>query len=131
MTAPQSRSARPSFDGSPTFFAFPLLVVDLPVALYDERHRRAFDRVAVTVVVTDPEDGQAPHRREIRGLEAHVVLYLFVNAVLIYLWAIGEASTSTSSGLSSHCLAGASASPCTLGRCLGGTEARGEGSTPR
>jgi uncharacterized RDD family membrane protein YckC len=74
----------------PTFFAFPLLVVDLPVALYDERHRRAFDRVAGTVVVTDREDGQAARRGEIRGLKAHVVLYLLANAVFIYLWAIGE-----------------------------------------
>jgi uncharacterized RDD family membrane protein YckC len=74
----------------PTFLAFPLLVVDLPVALYDERHRRAFDRVAGTVVVTDREGGQAAQRGEIRGLKAHVVLYLLANAVLIYLWEVGE-----------------------------------------
>jgi uncharacterized RDD family membrane protein YckC len=74
----------------PTFFAFPLLVVDLPVALYDERHRRAFDRVAGTVVVTDREDEQALQLGRIRGLKAHVLVYVFVNLVFIFLYPVGR-----------------------------------------
>ncbi|HEV8681459.1 MAG TPA: hypothetical protein VGS09_01605 [Actinomycetota bacterium] len=38
----------------PPFVGFPLVAVDWPVALRDERHRRAFDRVAETVVVEVP-----------------------------------------------------------------------------
>lgn len=74
----------------PTFIASPLLVVDLPVALYDERHRRAFDRVAGTVVVTDQEDVQAGRRGEIRGLAAHVFVFLLLNLLFIYLYPVGR-----------------------------------------
>jgi uncharacterized RDD family membrane protein YckC len=74
----------------PTFFGFPLLVVDLPVALRDQRHRRAFDRVAGTVVVKDREEDQAPDLWRVRELEAHALVYLFVNLIFIYLYPIGR-----------------------------------------
>jgi uncharacterized RDD family membrane protein YckC len=46
----------------PVFVGFPLLVVDAPMAMFDARHRRAFDRVAGTLVVADRE-GEPPSPR--------------------------------------------------------------------
>jgi uncharacterized RDD family membrane protein YckC len=73
----------------PVFLAFPLLVVDLPTALVDGRHRRAFDRVAGTLVVADREE-EPPSLKlwKRRSLLMNLVLYLFVNLGLIVLWGI-------------------------------------------
>lgn len=73
----------------PVFLAFPLLAVDLPMAMFDSRHRRAFDRVAGTLVVADREDeSPSPELRNRRSLLMNLVFYLFVNLGLILLWVI-------------------------------------------
>lgn len=72
------------------FFGFPLLLLDLPIALHDQRHRRAFDRVAGTLVVADPhEEPATPRARRNRNLKAHLVTFLFGMVVLVELWGIG------------------------------------------
>jgi uncharacterized RDD family membrane protein YckC len=72
------------------FIGFPLLVVDLPAALADSRHRRAFDRAAGTLVVAEREEPQVGTRmREWRELGEHLMAYLSVSLVLVLLWALG------------------------------------------
>jgi uncharacterized RDD family membrane protein YckC len=73
----------------PVFVGFPLLVVDAPMAMFDARHRRAFDRVAGTLVVADREgEPPSPRLRTRRLLLMNLAFYLFVNLGLIVVWGI-------------------------------------------
>lgn len=71
----------------PTFVGFPLLAVDVPMAFRDEQRRRAFDRVAGTLVVADPKEGEELASARPRAFVANLLLFVFASLSLIELWA--------------------------------------------